>query len=70
MYSQVWAAVANWTRPNMSSYGDYGAIAVQFALSDFDLFGPQESGLVEANGGGDDGEAILNFLTKCDDDSW
>lgn len=66
----VWAYVANYTQPGNSNYGDYGAFGVQYALTDFPLFGDEESGLVEANGGGDDGQAVLNYLTKCDDDSW
>lgn len=51
--------------------GDYGAFALQSALSDYDEgWGGGESGLVEANGGGDDGTALLTMLTKCDADSW
>merc|ERR1711960_44316 len=66
----VWDRMAAYTAPNMSSYGDYGAFAVQFSLSDFDLFPGSGGGDVEANGGGDDGGAMLRFLTKCDGDSW
>lgn len=72
----VWQNISGYMRPNQSSYGDYGAFAVQFALSDFPLWrgnvdvGLGSSGRVEASGGGDDGQNVLNFLTKCDQDSW
>jgi hypothetical protein len=63
----VWSALES---AGLESMGDYGAYAFQAALSDFDEFGPVESGTVEANGGGDDGDAMLHALTKCDDTSW
>ena len=44
----VWDRMAAYTAPNMSSYGDYGAFAVQFSLSDFDLFPGSGGGDVEA----------------------
>jgi hypothetical protein len=63
----VWAAIAS---AGLEYMGDYGAYTYQAALSDFDEFGAAQSGNVEANGGGDDGTAMLHALTKCDDTSW
>ena len=56
--ANVWASIANYTQPNHGNYGDYGAFGIQFALSDFPLFGGGDdgSGLVEKHGGGDDGQ--------------
>jgi hypothetical protein len=63
-----WTYVANW---GLELIGDWGAYAMQSALGDFDEgWGQGESGNVEANGGGDDGTALLTMLTKCDEDSW
>ena len=66
--ASTWSYVADW---GLELLGDWGAYALQSALTDFDEGWTQgESGNVEANGGGDDGTALLTMLTKCDDDSW